>query len=160
MSWSLELRNGDFTIGGARLGSVTGSQKLVQDLRCAILERMGTDPAHRDYGSLIDGGRTLDGVEHPSLIGGMDWDRIAIQVESEIRRLAIAHQDRQLARTEQDRIVYGKSTLSHGEVLAGLREVNLVQVQDTLNVLIVLQVGDGETRTLNIPLSSEPVITR
>lgn len=160
MSWSLELRNGDLTIGGTRLGAVTGSQKLVQDLRCALLERMGTDPSHRGYGSLLDGGRSLDGVEHPSLLGGMDWNRIALQVEAEIRRIASDHQDRQLARTSADRSTYGKSTLSTGEVLAGLKDVRLIQVQDALNVVVTLQIGSGETQTLNIPLSSEPVITR
>jgi hypothetical protein len=160
MSWSLELRNGDLTIGGTRLGAVTGPQKLVQDLRCALLERMGTDPSHPSFGSLIDGGRTPDGVEHVSLIGGSNWDRIAIQVESEIRRIVSEHQDKQLARTQADRVRYGKSTLSRGEVVLSIRSLDLVQVQDTLIARVLLEVGDGVIQTLNIPLSSEPVITR
>lgn len=160
MSWSLELRSGDLTIGGARLGVVNGSSKLIQDLRCALLERMGTDAFHPSYGSLLDGGRTPDGVQHGGLIGETDWDAIAIQVDSEIRRIASEYQDRQLARAQADRVTYGKTTLDAGEAFLGLSDVNLVQVQDTLFVRITLQVGSGETRTLNIPLTSEPVITR
>lgn len=160
MSWSLELRNGDLTIGGARFGAVTGTQKLIQDLRCTLLERMGTDPSHPSFGSLLDGGRTPEGIEQPSLLGADDWDRITIQIESEIRRITSEHQARQVQRGQGDRITYGHSTLTKGEVLLALEGIEMIQVQDTLIAVVSLRVGSDDIHTLNIPLSSEPVITR
>src|SRR4051794_27221905 len=99
MSWSLELRGGDLAIGGASYGVVTNQAKLVQDLRCAILERMGTDPDHPGYGSLIDGGR-LNGVEQESVIATDDWDVAVLTVEGEIRRIVDLYQKMQIARSE------------------------------------------------------------
>src|SRR4051812_37950439 len=109
MSWSLQLRNGDLALGGANLGIVTGSQKLTQDLRCAILEKMGTDELHPWYGSLLDGGMDAEGVVSPGYIGETDWELGALNVQAEIRRIAKQYQDAQAARLENDRLTYGHS---------------------------------------------------
>jgi hypothetical protein len=69
MSWSLRIQNGDLMLDGTNLGRATGSAKLIQDLRCAILEKMGTDDLHPEYGSLLDGGRDESGDVQPGYIG-------------------------------------------------------------------------------------------
>src|SRR3954462_6416197 len=102
MSWSLQLRGGDLVIGGASFGVATQQQKLIQDLRCAILERMGTDEDHPWFGSLIDGGR-LNGVDQPSIIATDNWNMAVLAVESEIRRIVDQYQKAQIIRTERDR---------------------------------------------------------
>src|SRR5215210_2858194 len=115
MSWSLELRNGDLTLSGTRLGQVVGSQKLVQDLRCAIMEQRGHDDMHPKFGSTIDGGRDDQGREVSGVVGLIDWDYAALTIQSEVQRIAGEYQRRQLARAQDDRYRFGESTLSAGE---------------------------------------------
>ena len=157
MSWSLQLRAGDLVVGGASFGVVTEQNKLVQDLRCAILERMGTDEDHPWFGSLIDGGR-LNGVEQESLIATTDWNVAVLQVESEIRRIADQYQKQQIARVEQDRTVYGKPTLTPGEILMGISNIQFFQAQDNLLCRVTLITGADTEIPINVPLGSNALI--
>lgn len=157
MTWSLQLRNGDLTIDGARFGTVTNQAKLVQDLRCAILERMGTDEDHPWFGSLIDGGR-LNGVDQESIIATDDWNVAVLRVESEIRRLVAQYQSQQVVRSEQDRGVYGKPTLTPAEILMGVGNIQFFQAQDNLLCRITLITGADTELNLNVPLGSNTLI--
>src|SRR6476661_2816084 len=100
MSWSLALRNGDLAISGRSLGQTTGPSKLVQDLRCALLEPRGFDDLHPTFGSLIDGGQDEFGNQVAPLIGSTNWELAVLRIESEIRRIAADHQRRQLERAK------------------------------------------------------------
>src|SRR5688572_20628707 len=153
MSWSLQLRGGDLVIDGSSFGTVTHQNKLVQDLRLAILERMGTDEDHPWFGSLIDGGR-LNGVEQNSIIATDDWDRAALAVEGEIRRIVDQYQKQQIVRTEQDRSAYGKPTLTPGELLMGVKGIQFFQAQDNLLCRITLATGADNDIQLNVPLGT------
>lgn len=152
MTWSLELRNGDLTLGEAAFGTVTGEAKLVQDLRAYILERIGTDDAHPSFGSLLDGGRLSDGTAVAGIIGQPNTELAQLEVESEIRRLATEYQNRQLARAKDDRITYGKTSLTRSEVLLGIREIDLEQDLDSLNLTVHLETAAKSTIALDIAL--------
>lgn len=158
MSWSLQLRNGDLATSGARLGQVTGGTKLVQDLRCALLERRGTDDMHPTFGSLIDGGRDEFGNEVDSIIGSSNWQRIAMRVEGEIRRICAEHQQRQVDRAQDDRLRFGESTLTNDELLVKVESVQMSQAQDTLWVSVVLSTGAGRTTTIDVPVISDAAL--
>jgi len=158
VSWSLQLRNGDLTIGGATLGQTTGKAKLVQDLRCALLERMGSDPLHPWFGSLLDGGR-LNGQEQPSVIATDDWSRATLAVEAEIRRVAEQYQRSQILRLENDRLTYGKPTLSPDELLMSVGDIDFFQSQDALLVPVTLITANDDELLLNVPLGETPVTT-
>ena len=153
MSWSLQLRHGDLVLGGTRLAQVTGHNKLIQDLRCAILEKMGTDDLHPNFGSIIDGGRQDDKVI-PSIIGEQNTEIIAIAVRAELERIGREHQQRQFGRAEDDRFVYGKATLTAEEVLDAIEGIDFTLIQDTMLVRIHLRTARGQTKILNIPLSN------
>ncbi len=159
MSWSLQLRGGDLVINGAKLGQVTGSAKLVQDLRCALLEHQGNDDMHPSYGSLIDGGMDDNGREVESLLGGMNWELIALRVESEIRRIAQTHQQGQLQRAKQDRYTYGDSTLNPTELLLNVSQVEMFHTQDTLLVRVHISTGSGQDVVLDLPVSNSGALT-
>lgn len=154
MSWSLQLRGGDLVLDGTRLGSVTGSNKLIQDLRCTILERMGTDDSHPWFGSLIDGG-IQNGQEVPTLIASSNWSYVMLQIEAEIRRIADLHQKSQIQRLERDKSTYGKPTLTSSELLMGIGDIQFYQAQDNMLIQIVLIVGNERNETINIPLSTQ-----
>jgi phage baseplate assembly protein W len=140
--WSLAIRNGDLTLGGSSYGTVTGEDKLVQDLRCFILEKRGTDDMHPTYGTTLDGGRLDDGTESPGLIGKPNTALVQLEVESELKRIINDYQARQLERAKADRMAYGKTTLHRGEVLLGVTEMKFTPVGDTLNILITLQTAN------------------
>lgn len=159
MSWSLQLRNGDLALGGTSFAQTTGGNKLVQDLRCALLEHRGHDDMHISFGSLLDGGMDDFGVQQPSLIGTNDWNRIALRVEAEIRRIAQDHQQKQLERARQDRYTYGESTLSGNELLLQVTDIQMMQAQDALMVSVHLVTGTGQAIVINTPVASAPVVT-
>lgn len=148
------MRGGDLTLGNASYGTVTGEQKLVQDLRAYILERMGTDDMHPDFGSLIDGGRLADGTEINGVIGQMNTDLAQVEIETEIRRLINAFQTRQLQRAKDDQLVYGKTTLTKGEVLIGLVNLNFSRYADSATIILTLQTASDTTPEVLLTLST------
>jgi hypothetical protein len=159
MSWSLQIRNGDLSVSGAKLGTVTGGSKLAQDLRCALLTERGSDDLHPTFGSLIDGGRNDAGDWVQSLIGSTDWELIAMRVEAEIRRICLDQQARQVFRAQQDRMVYGQSTLSNDELLLQVDSVQMFQAQDTMMVRVSIITGTGQKQTVDVAVSDQTPIT-
>lgn len=153
MSWSLQIQNGDFAVSGSSLGIVTDYNKLVQDLTCAIMEKMGYDPLHPWYGSLIDGGTTPQGLTSPSLIG-MDPQTVANQVQSELTRITGDLQNQQLARAQADQATYNRSTITPGEALVSVSSIEFEQQQDTLIVTVGLITALGSSLSLSLPLGN------
>ena len=145
MTWSLRIQNGDLALGNASYGTVTGSQKLIQDLRSYLLESIGTDTAHPEYGSTLNGGRLSDGTMVPGPIGQMNTSLVEAEVTSEIQRIVNQFQSEQLERARSDRQVYGKTTMTKGEVLLGINSIDLSHDQDTLNVRLSLKTGNGDS---------------
>lgn len=158
MSWSLQVRNGDLALSGASYGVVTGGNKLTQDLRCALLEHMGTDPSHPTFGSTIDGGMRSDGTYIPGVIGEGRSDLALIRIEAEIRRIVRDYQARQLERAKNDKLTYGKATLTGNEVLMNLVGISASQSLDTLNVKVQIQTARG-TETIDIAVNNPTALT-
>ena len=152
MTWSLQTRNGDLTLGNASYGTVTGEDKLVQDLRAYILEPRGTDSAHPLFGSLLDGGLNTDGSFSKGLIGHTNNAFTELEVESELRRIISDYQARQLQRAKDDRLIYGKTTLTKGEILLGVTFINVEAKTDTLSITLSLETAKGTTVELALNL--------
>lgn len=153
MSWSLRLQNGDLALDGRAIAQVSGAPKLVQDLKCAILEPRGHDRYHPDFGSIIDGGYNEQGVYVPSVIGETDWDFVALRVETEIRRICSLHQKAQIERDRNDRVRYGRSTLDLSEVLEAVTNVDITQSQDTMRVRVSIRTASGRTTSFEVPVA-------
>lgn len=154
MSWSLQITHGDFTVNQSQYGTVTDAFKLTQDLRCAILEKMGTDNMHPSFGSLINGGTTPDGTEVSGVIGLLDWNQVTNTVNGELQRIASAYQAQQLNRAKADRATYNRVSLSPAEVLMAISNIEFIQDQDTLQVSIEIQTAAGQNINLVFPLGS------
>lgn len=154
MSYSLQLANGDFTASSAQLGTVTDVEKLTQDLRCCLLEPMGTDDMHFDYGSLIDGGTMSDGTVVAGAIGDTNLQQVAALVQSEIARIATAYQAQQLARAKADQATYNRISLSPAEALIALTDISMTQQADVLTVVVTLETGQGVSIAVVFPLTS------
>lgn len=156
MTWSFHTKNGDLNLGGAGGGfaTVTGQQKLVQDLKNWLLEPRGTDPLHPDFGAVLDGGLLPDGSIADSLIGTQLTNEALVLIESEVRRVLASYQQQQLDRLTRENTLYGgKNTFSAGEVLVGVTGVTLQQVSDTVLVTVSIQTGDGDSISFTQPLT-------
>lgn len=153
MTWSLKLQNGDLVISGSGLGTADNEAKMVQDLRCQLLEKMGNDVLHPEYGSLIDGGITPDGTVNESVIAGDDWGLAKIKVQNEITRVINDYQRRQLERAKFDRAQYGKQTLTPREVISGINGITFVESLDQLIVQVHLQTMSGQSETIDLTVN-------
>lgn len=153
MTWSLRLLNGDLVKGnGNSLSTVTGPEKVAQDLFAWFLEPHGTDPLNPDLGSFID---------HPEgvvvYLKGQEYvlpNNYADLVISEINRLLNEYVKRQGIRIRLEAGLYeGKTTFTENEIIDNY-QVEYDQVEDTLFVNIYLSFSDGENVQLEIPLDN------
>ena len=154
MSWSFQVSNGDLTLSAGGFGIVTGEQKLAQDLRHFMLERMGTDSAHPSYGSLFDGGKRPDGTEVSGVVGRHDFELASMQVQSDVRRIVTEYQAMQLARAKRERQRYNKTTFTPGEVIKTLAGIRLRQVQDSLYVTLLITTASDVDLNIEIPVTT------
>lgn len=154
MTWSLQLSHGDLHRNGSELAKVTDENKIVQDLRCQFLYQMGLDDLHPDFGSILDGGVTPDGVIRETMIGMDDKEYAKSLIYSEVQRVIADYQEKQLARAKMDKMVYGKATLTRREVIASISSINVIEYLDSLNVEITLQTGDNTLRNIQLSVSS------
>lgn len=142
----------------AQIGVVQGSQKLVQDFRCAVLEALGNDDLHPSWGSTLDGGIGPNGEWVRGVIGTADPWAAQMQVESEIRRIATLLQQRQLQRLQQERLTYNKVTLTASEILLGVTNVRMSQVGDALTVGVTLHNGQDEFLTVTVSVDDGTIV--
>lgn len=142
----------------AQLGIVQGSDKLVQDFRCAVLESLGNDDLHPTWGSTLDGGIGPSGAYVRGVIGSGDLRNAQTQVESEMRRIGALLQQRQLQRVQQERLTYNKVTLSASEMLLGVTDVRMLQAGDTLYVTVTLHTGRNELVDVSVPVADGTIV--
>lgn len=156
MTWSFHLKNGDLNFAGpGGFATVTGQQKLIQDIKDWLLEPRGTDPMHPDYGSTLNGGVMPDGTLVDSVVGQPITGETLLDIESEVRRVLAAYQQQQQSRLTDEAAKYaGKNTFSAGEILAQVLAVNLQQQADTVFVQIVLQTADGSQVSFVQPVAT------
>lgn len=150
MSFSLELKNGDLGLSGTSLGAVVDAAKLQQDLTCAILTPLGFEELHPEFGSILE-----DDLLNPktTVIGTKNFEHAAAVVRSELLRICQNYQAQQIARNEDDAIKFGKPTLTPGEVLLRVVNVNFVAAEDHLLCTLTLEIGN-DTIEVSIPVST------
>jgi len=153
MSWSLQIRNGDFTTTGAQLGIATGHQKVAQDLAHWVLEPMGTDNLHIRYGSLIDGGME-NGMERPSMIGLRQDDSALLKIRAEISRILQDYRSTQFTRAKSDRFAFKNATLTKDEILYEINGIIINPKEDTVTVTIEITTGRNDPIQISVPVQA------
>jgi len=155
MSWSFQITNGDLNpFGPGGYATVTGSDKLVQDLRNWILTPQGTDPLHLDYGSTLDGGTTNGTIVQSNIGTIIDKTRL-LALEAEVRRVISAYQQQQMDRLYTDQMTLdGKNTFAPGEILYDLKSVQLSQIADVVVIAVSIQTSNGQVINISSPLGT------
>ena len=131
MTWSLGLTaDGDLALGSHGFVQVSNEQKLVQDLRCELLEPKNTNKFYPNYGSKLD----------ENLIGEVitNQEDLGLQIESEIADVINRYKNRQFVRAKADKMTFGKATLTRREVLIDFSITRLEQNEGAANVEINL----------------------
>jgi hypothetical protein len=153
MTYSLLLKNGDLVKGhGNSLATVEGASKVTQDLRLWLLEPLGTNPMHKDYGSLLNGDEdTFHTIGQESVfVSSEPLERVV----SEIDRIVQAYMQQQLARMEAELVFYdGRHTFNAGEIIKDY-SLNYEQIADQLYVDILLTMQDDTTESLVLPIET------
>lgn len=149
------VSGGDLSLSGpGGFATVTGTQKLIQDLRDWILEPRGTDPDHPEYGSVLDGGTLPDGSVLDSPVGSILDSSVLLNMESEIRRVLTAYQQQQLARIQRESALYnGKNTFAPGEILYSVNGVTVEQYVDVAIATISITTSSGQVVPFNVPIT-------
>lgn len=156
MSKSLAVINGDLVIGpGRSYQIVSGKDKLKQDLKLWVLERIGSDPLLPDYGSLFDGG-IVNGQTQESYIGNVANPQVLSELRALTIKLVNNYQTMQYNKMQDEAVLYqGKNTLDSDEVIDKLTAVNVVQSGTTILIQVVISTLAGSLLKVTIPLDQQ-----
>jgi len=146
MSKSLSIALGDLNVTGRHYDTVRGKDKLMQDLRCLLIEQVGTDPATPGWGSALD---------TDSYVGAVYSDALAAEARMDIMALLQGYQAAQLEKLKQETIQYdGLNTFEEGEVIESIDEITTLQVGTTLLVRINLTTVAGDQIRIDVPVDT------
>lgn len=135
---TMALRGGDLVVEAGGYRMVTGHSKIVQDLRGALLEPVGTDRFHPAFGSLANRfiGEIMDGSTQ-------------FRVQQEVSRVLSNYIAIQRDRIARDVVQGTKSRFTAAEIVAQVRSIDVAQNMDALSVRINLVAGDSTAVTLS-----------
>lgn len=146
MTWSIGLTNtGDLALGGNQLAKVSNEQKLIQDLKCELLEKRGYNKFYQNYGSNLENQIIGNVFNSPS--------DIELQIETEIADVIRRHQARQLSRAKADKMSFGKATLTAREVVMDFQIIKFEQSEDSVDIIIELTTAKGNPEVYPIALT-------
>lgn len=135
--YGLRLSGGDLSVVAGHLDTVTGSSKVVQDLRGALLEPVGNDRFHPGWGSTLQ-----------SMVGNPLTDANAQAVQSEVSRVVSNYATVQTDALQADQAA-GNSNYSTDELLSSILSVQARRYQDQIQVTLDVGLVSGASLTLN-----------
>lgn len=127
MSYSLKITNGDLDNSTSTMGTISGIDKLTQDLSLWIRERYGIDRFHPDYGSIAE-----------SYIGNEINDLNIHELEAEVYRILNIYQQIQLISVQANP---GKFTLD--ELLNTVESVDATPSYDRIYIVVKFTTASG-----------------
>lgn len=137
MSYSLAIQNGDLVQKGDQMDLVFGVEKLNQDVFLHMMERYGADRFHVNLGSILQ-----------EFIGGVVTDSTKAEVQAEILRVLQNYQALQIRMMNEL-----PSWLSTSEMLVSVDDIKISVLYDTVNAVLKLRNGSGNTATIKLATS-------
>lgn len=135
---TLALRNGDLTLTGRVFAEVSGTSKVTQDLRGALVEPLGNDRFHPGWGSTLD-----------DFVSTIADEGTAFEVEAEVNRVISNYAAVQRDKVEADIYSDSETRFTTDEILQRIGGVNATVEQDRVSVDIRLLTASGEVIALN-----------
>ena len=144
MSKSLTLMNGDLSTVGRSFDTVEGKDKLMQDLRLHIMERIGTDPATPGFGSRF---------ETDAYIGNVYSDELEMEARAEILDIVENYQQGQLEKMKSEIVQFrGRHTLSNDEIIETIDGIDSAFAGSNLLIRVHLTTLAGTQLRVNVPV--------
>lgn len=136
------LDDGDLVPAHRDFKMVTGTGKVAQDLRVALLEPLGIDRFHPGWGSALGG--FIASIASPDLQS---------DIEAEVNRVISNYAAIQRDKVEAD--INGDRTtrFTSDEILSRVQSVQVKTTDETVRVRIVLQTASGEVVLLSEAVS-------
>lgn len=145
---TLKIENGDLVISNGAYAVVEGSDKIVQDLGIAVATPYGVDRFHPKYGSVL-----------PNYVGTPIDEGTKMLVENEMTRIITNYQAVQTTNMNSY-IVQGKqSPYNQNELVQSIKELQVVQDYDTLEVTAVVSTLSGNQAVVSATVSPNSVVT-
>jgi len=144
---------GDLNFISDRSGAAikSGRDKVYQDLRNALMEPMGSDIMHPDYGSLLDGGRLPNGRVQESFLGS-DSSLSIMKIKEEIGRIVQRYVDSQNIRIDNDRQTYGRTTIQDSEIIESILGIQHRMFGNKLVVKVDLLMRNSNVVSITQPI--------
>jgi phage baseplate assembly protein W len=142
MSYDLKIVNGDLVIQNGQIQTITGTEKLAQDILKIVLSQTGSDLMNPWYGSLIN--KSLIGTATDSII-------ISTVGQSQVRNAVSNLQNLQINQTHTSQVI------SPQEHIAIISEVSLKQ--DVNNPTLYIGLIKVLTKALTPVNVSFPITT-
>lgn len=153
---NFKLFNGDLALGRSnRIDTVAGHQKLLQDLRCWLLEPYGAGFMTPNFGSFLTESSSRGFIGKP--IGA----ETKAELLSEIQRILTLYQAAQQEKIKLAKINNTLNLYSRKEILNRIVDVeinDLVPTYDGYSVKIILETADGANLSVDAILGTEGVI--
>lgn len=135
---TLMLRDGDLVVSKRDYVTVSGTGKIAQDLRGAMLEPMGNDRFHTGWGSLLD-----------QAIASVVNEDTRLDIEAEVGRIISNYAAVQNDRIDADIAGGGESRYTTDEILSRIVGVSVELDFDKVRITVKLQTAAGEVVVLN-----------
>jgi phage baseplate assembly protein W len=140
---TLALANGDLVVGPNGHATITAAAKIRQDLALALIEPLGNDRFHTEWGSVL-----------PTYIGQPVNDETDVLVRAEVARIIeqqIAIQQRDIS---SDSYQGATARYATADVIAGIQDIRVTLDYDTIRLVVTLVTQAGVriniNRTVNI----------
>lgn len=141
---TLRIEDGDLVLSGRDYVTVTGTAKVAQDLRGALLEPLGNDRFHPGWGSTV-----------ADYVAQIADEETRMEVETEVNRVVSNYAAIQRDKISADINADTASRFTTDEVLSRIRSINVtLDSVESVGVQIALQTASGETVVLNEAVGS------
>lgn len=134
MMKQLKLRNGDLVLGTGGFVTLTGTERIIQDLGALVREVMGTDRFHPAWGTILQ-----------DYLGGYQDEEAAMLVRGEIARVVQNYIVMQSTQIIKDRDLGLRSRYAPEEIISSVRSIETQAVGDRLNVKVSVGTMSGQT---------------
>lgn len=138
MSYSLAVADGDLVQNGSQLSVVYGVDKLRQDVNCWMMETLGCDRFHSNYGAALQ-----------DYIGGVVSGSTKSQVQAEVLRVLQNYQTLQVRRFKEN-----PEKMSGSELMVSVDDISVKISYDTVYVTIKLRNGTQQYTTIKVATST------
>lgn len=140
---TLALQGGDLVVGPEGHKTITGSQRIRQDLALALGENYGNDRFHPAWGSTL-----------PLYVGRPINDDANMLVRSEIARVVQSYIDTQRTEVLNDTLNGRRSRFTTADVVSKLNSISTSILYDTIRAKISLTTQSNENLSVSRSVST------